>query len=677
MELLAPAGSMETLMAAVQSGADAVYIGGTEFSARSSAANFSISEIENAVKYCHLRGVKLHVAANILVKEKEVERFLDYTAQLNRIGVDAIIIQDIGMAKIIHQSFPDLPLHASTQMTISNVSGVKKLKEFGFSRVVLARELSNTAIKKICNEVDIEIEVFCHGAICMCYSGQCYFSSMIGGRSGNRGRCAQPCRLPFQLDGNTKYFLSPKDMSLVNELKQLEQIGVTSLKIEGRLKRKEYVSAVCGIYRKYLDCFEQIKKEDYKELLDAFNRSGFTNGYFTDRLGKNMMSLDNPSNISENVFTDEAKSRCKKNINIKKLPINIYASLKKNEPIQVTLFDDNGNCVTSTGTIKSEIAKNVPLSKERAEKQLTKLGDTSFYVNNTEIEIDDGIIIPIAQINEARRDAIKKFEEILTKQPSRRAVKLERTLLKNTKQTPYLTVEVSNYEQAEVAIKLGIKRIFAPVSLANKLADEFTDVEIVAKLTPVIRDDRKYETVKTSSIMISNLSQIDSTKKCYGDYRLNITNSESVDFYNSLEVLTMSPELSIYELSKISCGNEVIAYGRIGLMTMENCPLSANNKCQNKSMLHSFTDRKNEIFPLKCWDGCILELLNSKPIYMTDKMVDLLKLNLKSLRLVFTVENKKETEMIINEYKKAIRAEQACSLKENTFTRGHFYNNVE
>ena len=233
MEILAPAGSEDALYAAVQSGADAVYIGGTEFSARKSAANFTLSQIEEAVKYCHLRGVKLHVAANILIKEKEKKRFLEYVGKLNEIGIDALIIQDIGMASAVLKMYPDLPLHASTQMTVTNISGAIMLKKMGFSRIVLARELSKEAIKKICDNVDIETEVFGHGAICMCYSGQCLLSSIIGGRSGNRGMCAQPCRLPYELGGKWAYYLSPKDLSMIEHLRELSEIGVTSVKIEG------------------------------------------------------------------------------------------------------------------------------------------------------------------------------------------------------------------------------------------------------------------------------------------------------------------------------------------------------------------------------------------------------------------------------------------------------------
>ena len=351
MELLSPAGNAAALGAAVQSGADAVYLGGSEFGARHSAENFSLDEIKRWTDYCHLYGVQVHVTVNTLVKEKELTRLQEYVKGLSFAGVDALIIQDIGAAEIIKNTIPDMTLHASTQMTVTSLEGVKYLEDIGFERVVLARELSSEEIAYICKNTDAEIEVFVHGAVCMCYSGQCLMSSVIGGRSGNRGRCAQPCRLPYELLENGKnissgYLLSPKDLALVNELKSLNEMGVTSLKIEGRLKRAEYVSAVVGIYRKYLDTLGVASQKDMNELLDAFSRTGFTDGYFKNNLGKNMMSYDIPGNSSENKFSEAAKQRAADNANIRKIPVNIAGVLKTDSPLEVTMYDDDGNCAS-------------------------------------------------------------------------------------------------------------------------------------------------------------------------------------------------------------------------------------------------------------------------------------------------------------------------------------------
>ena len=361
IELLAPAGGENSLRAAVQSGADAVYLGGPKFSARRGADNFSVEDIAEYAKYCHLYDVDVHVAVNTLIKEKELSELYDYVYSLNDAGVDALIIQDIGAAQKIHEILPDMPLHASTQMTVTSLEGVKHLEKMGFSRVVLARELSKEEIKYICDNSKAEIEVFVHGAICMCYSGQCLMSSILGGRSGNRGCCAQPCRLPYCITDeknttNNGYFLSPKDMALISDLQELKCIGVSSLKIEGRLKRAEYVSAVVGIYRKYLDKIsEKVSPEDMKELTDAFSRSGFTNGYFTGKLGENMMSHTTPGNVSDNQFSAEAKARCADDANFRKISVGIMMQ----EPLKYNYL--NINSMQGTDLLFTAVHKNLQI----------------------------------------------------------------------------------------------------------------------------------------------------------------------------------------------------------------------------------------------------------------------------------------------------------------------------
>ena len=419
MELLAPAGSSAALNAAVQSGADAVYLGGSRFGARHSAENFTAEDMKKWVDYCHLYGVDVHVTVNTLIKEKEIAALQEYVKELNNIGVDALIVQDIGAAEIIKNTIPDMTLHASTQMTVTSLEGVKYLENMGFSRVVLARELSEKEIEHICKNAKAEIEVFVHGAICMCYSGQCLMSSILGGRSGNRGRCAQPCRLPYELlekgkSAGNGYILSPKDMALVNDLGTLNKIGVASLKIEGRLKRAEYVSAVVGVYRKYLDMLgtkkgETVSKRDMQELLDAFSRTGFTDGYFKGNLGKNMMRHDTPSNSAENRFTEEAKKRAKENANIRKIPISIMGTLKSDSPFELTFYDNDGNYAYTQGTLNAEAARQKAMDEKRLREQLLKLGSTPFECEEISVFVDDGITLPIKEINSVRRDAAEKL----------------------------------------------------------------------------------------------------------------------------------------------------------------------------------------------------------------------------------------------------------------------------
>ena len=677
MEILAPAGSMDVLHAAVQSGADAVYIGGTEFSARRSAANFTISQIAEAVRYCHLRGAKLHVAANILVKEKEKQAFLDYVGKLNDLGIDAVIIQDIGMASAVRKCYPDLPLHASTQMTVTNLSGALFLQNIGFSRIVLARELSKEVIKKICDGIKIETEVFAHGALCMSYSGQCLMSSIIGGRSGNRGMCAQPCRLPYELDKKSGYFLSPKDLSMIDHLTELSEIGVTSLKIEGRLKRKEYVAAVTGIYKKYEKSGKKPTADDKNALLSAFNRSGFTDGYFADKQGISMMSIENPSNISENVFSDDVKICCAQNANLRKREVFISASIYTGKPVTVSMWDNDGHFAEFFGENPLEARKNGAFDINKLKEQLLKLGNTPFFANSAEIMTDNAAMVSFSELNNARRRVCELFEADILKSEKRRSIPFKPSGYRKYSENPKLVADVCLIEQVDACIEAGIDEIYVPADIYEAVKAKYRDIPITAKLPPVTRDDRNYVKTNAGRILVSNIGQIDKSRECIGNYRLNVANSESVAFFDGFLRTTLSAELNISELMQIAAGNEVVAYGRLSLMTMENCPLKSLGKCQNGKFLHYFRDRMGEKFPLKCAEGCVCELLNSKPIYMADKLKDLLKLNPAALRLIFTVENPTECGKIVKDYKMGLEEKDVLAPAANTFTRGHFYRGVE
>lgn len=693
IELLAPAGSEAALRAAVQSGADAVYLGGDKFGARQSAENFSAEEMKKWVKYCHLYGVDVHVTVNTLIKEREIPSLTEYVKTLNKIGVDALIVQDIGAADIIKSTLPDMTLHGSTQMTVTSLEGVRYLENMGFSRVVLARELSEKEIEYICKNAKAEIEVFVHGAICMCYSGQCLMSSILGGRSGNRGRCAQPCRLPYELVGDSKscgsaYILSPKDMALVNELGTLKRIGVSSLKIEGRLKRAEYVSAVVGVYRRCLDEARRATEADMQELSDAFLRSGFTDGYFKGNLGKGMMSHYNPSNIGENKFTDEAKKRTLDGANQRKIPAGIIGTLKHDSPIELAMYDRDGNYATATGTLNAERALNKPLDKQRLEEQLLKLGATPFECTEINVTADEGITIPVKEINAVRRMAAEE----LIKMRQRREIGTEKEYSPPafTRQKPdkiILTAQVCDYEQLKAAVKHDIKVIYAPQSVVGTLKTDAgtlkqiseKGIEIVTKLSEILNNDE----ISSDSVLVSSPAAIykyDGAKK-YGDFRLNVFNSQTAEHFSDLETVTVSPELNIHEIQDLCEGTradiEVIGYGRLTLMLMKNCPVKAMGKCQNGKNIYKLRDRKNEEFPVMCGDGCIARLLNSKPIFMADKIGDLKKLKINRIRLIFTVEKFSQCDKIIYMYKRALEgAADEYKMADNTFTRGHFYRGV-
>lgn len=685
LELLAPAGGMRELKAATASGADAVYMGASAFSARAGASNFTEAEMAAAVKYAHLHGVKVHCAINTLIKESELEKAEEIAKNAVRCGVDAIIIQDIGLARRLRKILPDTELHASTQMTVTSLEGVKYLESEGFSRVVLARELTFGEIRNIAKNSKAEIEVFVHGAICMCYSGQCLMSSILGGRSGNRGRCAQPCRLPYEITRNGKkcaegYVLSPKDMSLIRHLPELESAGVASLKIEGRLKSAEYVSAVTGIYRKYLDNPCAVSKSDEEELRNAFSRSGFTDGYFTGRLGKTMMAHENPANNSGSTYTDAAKRRADGREE-KKIPIDIYASLNEDDVLRLVGCTKDGICVTEKGTQKSQAAINKPLSEEKLTEQISKLGNTPFCVSSSSAEVENGITVPIKEVNETRRRLCEKLFEVLSYSEPGRILDIPiRHSQNSAERIPYLTAEVFTEEQGKAILESGyVKRLYAPAEVAAKLSEYGFETEIITRLSDIYTE----EFVATEHVSVSSAAQIYKYKgrAKYGEWRLNIYNSQTAEAFKNLKCVTLSPELNLADIeaavSHISgIETEIIAYGYLPLMLMKNCPLKAMGMCQNGKSVFKLRDRKNMEFPVVCTKNCRAVLLNSKPIYTADMTDRLSETGVNAIRLNFTLETPGECLKIAKSYSDAINGIKQLPMKDNTFTRGHFKRGV-
>lgn len=661
-ELLAPAGSPKMLKAAVQSGADAVYLGADRFSARSSAENFNIKELAKWVDYCHLRGVKVHLAANTLVKEREIKDFISYISKAYRSGIDAVIIQDIGMASRVKELMPDLELHASTQMTVTTAEAVNELAKRGFSRVVLARELTKDEIFNIRQRTSCELEVFVHGAICYSYSGQCLMSSIIGRRSGNRGQCAQPCRLDYELLRDSKsvkkgYLLSPKELCLIDNIGELAEIGINSFKIEGRLKGEEYVATAVGIYRKALEG-QTIADGDRKALADVFNRSGFSKGWYGG--GKNMMSGASPSNTASGEVQREYGKYIGENVNLRRIGISIFASLKNASPLTITMIDEDGNTAVETGTVKAETARSAPLTAERLQAQVEKLGDSVFFSLGTEVDIDDGIIVPISEINNVRRAAAEKLSAMRTVVTREAPAEYNSHVGAKSSAEPYIVAVCRNAEQAKAASKCGVKRIVAPVSVLDGLK---TSCEKVV-LPQAVGTDKS---PKTYGVMIQNIAQMggNGRGKIVGGHRLNVTNSESVAELSDFEAVTLSPELNLKDISEISGDTalEVIAYGRLPLMLMRRCPAT----CGGVGGM-SLKDRRGEVFPIGCSEGCISELMNSKPIYMADKLSDLKSAGIDGLQLWFFDEAPDRVEKIIGEYS-GIEAPNP----PHDFTRGHFY----
>lgn len=666
VELLAPAGGIKALTAAVQSGADAVYLGADRFSARSGADNFTIKELSKWIDYCHLRGVKVHLAANTLVKEREVSDFLHYISEAYRMGVDAVIIQDIGMAMRAKQLMPELSLHASTQMTVSTAEGVLALEERGFDRVVLARELTAEQIRYIRSKTNAEIEVFVHGALCFCYSGQCLMSSIIGQRSGNRGMCAQPCRLPYELIKDGKvcdkgYLMSPKDLCLAAKLSELRNAGVNSLKIEGRLKSAEYVATAVSVYKKCL-AGVQLSDDDKNALLGVFNRSGFTEGWYSG--GKNMMSGKSPSNVAEGKAVSEYAKYTAENANFRKVNVDIFAEMREGEPLTVTMLDSDGNSATAVGSYAAEKANNTPMSAERLKQQLEKLGASVFCAQNTEITIDDGIVIPVSEINSVRRAAVEKLEKERMRFERTPAVEYSKTASKRTERAPYIVAVCRTHEQAKSAVCCNVKRIVAPQSVLDKLDTDIERAELLGAIGAETGD---------SAVMVMNMAQSKANlgKKQYGGFRLNITNSESVAVYSEMTAITLSCELNLKDIREIAADVpcEVIAYGRIPLMVMRKCPAGAAGKCRGGGG-YSLSDRRGERFPVLCGKDCTSELLNSKPVYMADKMQDIIRAGIDGVQLWFYDESGSDVQRIISEY------QNGSEKPPEEFTRGHFYRGM-
>lgn len=673
-ELLAPAGGIKALKAAVQSGADAVYLGADRFSARAGADNFTLDTLEEWIDYCHLRGVSVHLAANTLIKQREAQDFISYVCCAYQMGIDALIIQDIGMAMKIKDLCPDLCLHASTQMTVSTPEGVRFLENVGFKRVVLARELTADEIRKIQKETKAELEVFVHGALCFCYSGQCLMSSIIGQRSGNRGHCAQPCRLPYELIKDSKpqkqgFLLSPKDLCLAPRLKELCDMGIDSFKLEGRLKSAEYVATVTGVYRKIIDG-ASFSNEDNEALLGAFNRSGFTEGWYSG--AKSFMSGTSPSNIANNKAGAEYVKYTAENADFRKIPVSIFAQLKAGEPLTITMLSQNGDSVTASGTIPSEVAERTPLSIERLTAQLEKLGTSTFIAENTEVSIDEGITLPISEINAVRRLAVEKLSEVIVSSYKREYKKSDSIDVGHRQsKIPYISAVCYTLEQAITAAECVVERIIAPESVINKLRD------VNCRLVTLFDGIGAGEKTAADGIMVMNAAQTEHNqdKKIYGGFRLNVYNSLSEDFYKDFASITLSPELNLKEMREISTATpcEVIAYGRLPLMLMRACPAKINGLCRGSGG-YELKDRRGERFPILCGRGCTSQLLNSKPIYMADKMKDLISTGIDGIQLWFTTESANETKRIIENYKKGIAGETPPADKE--FTRGHFYRGV-
>lgn len=641
-ELLAPAGDMECLYAAVAAGADAIYVGGKRFGARAFAKNFELDELASAVRYCHLHGVKLYVTLNTLIEDREMSDAVQYAASLYRIGVDALIVADLGASAAIRRYVPDLELHASTQMSVHSSLGSVAAASLGVSRTVVARELSLREMKSVVENSPCEIEVFLHGALCVCHSGQCLFSSMVGGRSGNRGECAQPCRLPFN---GGKYPLSLKDLSLADHIPELIDSGVASLKIEGRMKSPDYVYAVTSVYRRLLDEGRAADGKERELLRRAFSRGGFTDGYFVGRTKNGM------TGIRSDADKQDTKSLSSVKIEPQRVGVSASVTLRLGTPCEMTITDGR-RAVTVYGQSPA-VAENSPLTADSVAARLSKMGNTmlSLDQNDIEITLDDNINLPPSALNALRREAAERFESC-DRQLDEFSYK---PIGKGQESRSLTTAQFFSVDSFLEAAKHPLfKQEIDVAFLPHTASVESLKLAGGIYLPPVIFDS-EWETVKKSLenarengimyALVGNIGQIELAKslgfEIFGDFRLNVTNSESADVYRKMGVshLILSPELTLPQARDI--GGGLITYGRIPLMITERCFISENFGCDSCNKC-SLVDRKGEKFPMMREFTHRNIIFNSVPTYMGDRAHELRSHRIEAEHLIFSTESGRE-----------------------------------
>ncbi len=685
MELLAPAGSLATLKAAVKCGADAVYMGLKQFNARASAANFDENEVLAGVSYCKERGRKCYITLNTLLKEEEIPTLMPVIKELNDLQVDGVIVQDLGIVRLLQKMAPELPVHGSTQMSVHNSAGVRFLEKMGIRRVVLSRELPLSEIETIRQQTNAELEVFGHGALCVCYSGQCYMSSLIGERSGNRGRCAQPCRLQYRFEGQQpKHLMSLKDLSTIDLIDEMKRIGVASLKIEGRLKGEYYVATVTDIYRRAIDG-EPVTAQDLRLLHGVFDRGGYTKGYLVDQKGAEMFchqKNENPYLNLESLAIERYQPVLRqedKNMLVK-TGIDAHAVLSQGTPMQLT-FRCGEKTATVIGEMPVQQASNAPLDIEKLRSSIGKLGDTPFWLEHFTAELDGNLFLPAKELNLVRRKAATALEQ----QIIRKNVWHSYTppVGQRKEVSPEWILQVRTQEQYRWALMQKVAYVIAPYQIV--LEDAQQDVERTMISLPRILFDRELLQLKKqldelrargyTKAIASNLSHLELLQQftqvgC--DMFLNLTNSQAVrkleEQNQNLLFAGLSAELNLKEISKVisTVPVAVPVYGYLPVMITENClKKPAFGRCEQQPV--RLIDRKNEGFMAACLPGCRNELFNPHPLFMAGKLQQIQGVEYQILS--FTFESVGECNRILSMYRQ----------NEGTlpsFTRGHFYRGV-
>ena len=652
-ELLAPAGSLLSLKAAIEGGADAIYIGSTAFNARMKAKNFDENDLKAGIELAHEYGVKVYVAANTLILDRELDEYLRAAERAYLLSADAMIIADIGAATEVKKRIP-IELHASTQLSGHNVEAARRLCEAGFSRMVLAREMPKDDIERFCKESPIESEVFVHGALCVCHSGQCLFSSIVGGRSGNRGECAQPCRLPYK-NKNGKgesYPLSLKDLSLAEHITELCEMGVDSFKIEGRMKSPEYVRDVTACWRELIDAGRNADKRDMEYLAGVFGRGGHTDAYFVRKIDSKMLGVRSESDKKESANLTPFENITRK------IPIDFTASVKRGEPISLTARVGERS-VTANGAIPED-ARTAPISEETLRRNLSKLGETPYVLRTLTVDLEGGLMLPISAINALRRAAIEKLREDTGRS--------EKDFLSAEKSVPIRKREkicsavFYQPENIPESAKNFFNYIYIPLESYSRFAHSGYGVMLPEVIFDSERADvegllRKAYQDGARDALVGNIGHVELAKKCgfsvHGDLRLNVFNNSSAAYLEQMgiEDFVLSPELTLRQIRDIGGNGAVCVYGRLPLMITEKCvgrELGSCEACESGNAI--LTDRRGFEFPVLKRYPHRSAIFNSVPTYMADRRSELSGAGVVFEHYIFTVESRSAVESVVSAY---------------------------
>ena len=655
-EILAPVGGKEQLISAVRCGADAVYLGTQNFNARSNATNFDEASLNEAVMYCHARNVKVYVTMNTLITDTEIADVINEIKMIANSGADAVIIQDLAVAALWRNYCPEMAIHASTQMTIHNLEGALAAEKLGFKRIVLAREMSKDEIKKIADNTKAEIEIFVHGALCMSVSGTCLLSSMIGTRSGNRGKCAQPCRLNFNCNGR-EYALSLKDLSLVDNINELTEIGVDSLKIEGRMKRPEYVAAAVTAIRCKLDN----KDFDLNKLQAVFSRSGFTQGYFQNKRNLEMFGYRKKDDVTAASGVLKELAVLYKD-EIQKVPVSM--TLKAYEDSTSLTVTDYTNSVTIDGD-KAQKAINKPIDEEFAKRSLSKTGGTIFLPDKITLEAQDDVALSASQMNTMRREALNQLYNLRFTNTAKKIISPEKKSISAYlhSQKTALRLRFERYAQSFDDIRaeniiLPMREIIlnsdAIEKYGNKLIAELPSLVFACDEDKFIQRLNKLKELGIKDVIADNIGTLCCAEKLgftvHGGHGLNILNSVSANEYTKLGAvdITVSPELKMPLIEKLNVNAKkgIIGYGFLPLMRFRVCPAQSKNGCTDCKGITPITDRLNTRFFILCTEKKYSSLLNSVPLYVGDKATE----NIDFATLYFTFEKEENCRKILNAY---------------------------